>query len=226
MAWLDDITGLLGRLGLLDTGQTYSDPLNISPRPIANANFGAAGGAAPRTPLDFGADPSGGAAAAGWAAWLPTLQQILGVGAAGYGAYNVQDQMRVAQRLYEQFQANAAQQRAAAAAMMNPGIMAQRALAATQPLNKQLVYQVSSAVDANAALRGLGQAPGALASAEATALAPFEQENLRMGVNLAQGGAGAAFNLPTATTAPNYLALLNQLKAYNSPYTLPTGAGF
>lgn len=142
----------------------------------------------------------------------PILQKILSLlSATGAGIYG-QDELENLRRTF-------AQQQQAAQLALNPGALAKRTVMATLPLDKKLAYTVTQAADAATAGRGMSQSPGAVASAEASALAPYAQQNLLLGHQDAQFG----FPYQYATQNPDYLSVLNQLNQYgrNSTYSLP-----
>lgn len=147
------------------------------------------------------------------------LQQILQIISALGGANLGTDEINQLKQLY-------AQQQRAASIAMNPAALARRAARATLPLNKELAYTVTNAADAATANRGMAQAPGAVASGEAAALAPYAQQNLRMGANFAE------FGLPTGgfgtPNVPDYMSVLAELNNFGrgtggGAYSLPAG---
>jgi hypothetical protein len=266
MSWIDEIESFLGMGG----GWQSVAPPYLDPSQVANQlNLVGAGGGGTNIAA-FGPTSGGGG---GWGSWIPSLQTLLeGLGLyegisttqnqmnANQNAYNTwqQQQARLLaqgqqlmpqqladwQQLWQQWQQNQAIQRQAALTAMNPTLMGQRAAAATQPINARLASDVIAAADAKTAGRGMAQAPGAVAGAEASALAPFAQQNLQIGANLASNF-GPATSLPTASGAPplvdtlqglqsftpstvnappDMLSILNQLRNFASgPYTLPQG---
>jgi hypothetical protein len=165
--------------------------------------------------LSQGGGAAGGAAGGGG---QPNLSQILPqilnmISSMGAGSYG-QEQLGNMSNLFNQ------QQKAAQLAL-NPAALAKRTLAYTQPINKQLAYSVTQAADAATAGRGMAQAPGAVASGEAAALAPYAQQNLQMGQQAAEFG----FPYQFAGQSPDYLSILKQLNEYGqgSTYSLPQG---
>ena len=66
-----------------------------------------------------------------------------------------------------------------------------------------------------------GQAPGAQASAQTSALAPFEQQNIGLGANLATFG----FPYVEHQGTPDYLSVLSQLNQFGkgSTFSAPSG---
>lgn len=167
------------------------------------------GGAGGGTPGAAGGAASGGGQSL--AQILPMLLNLLSsLGAGSYG----QKQLGQMNNIY------GTQQNAANLAM-NPAALARRTVAATLPINKELAYSVTQAADAATAGKGMSQSPGAVASGEAAALAPYAQQNLQMGQADAQFGFPYAF----ARTPMDYTSLLNQLNQYgqNSTYSLPQG---
>ena len=142
---------------------------------------------------------------------LPAILNVLStLGAGSYG----QKQLGQMNQIFN------SQQNAEGVAM-NPAALARRTAMATLPINQQLAYSVTKAADAGTAGRGMAQSPGAVASGEASALAPYAEQNLQMGAQDAQFGFPYAF----ARQPEDFLGLLNQLNQYgrNSTYSLPQG---
>lgn len=130
---------------------------------------------------------------------IQMLTQLL---TAGGGAYYGMNELQQLQRVFDQQQQNNQ-------IAMNPKAMAARVAAATPPINRQLAYAVNQASNAGTAENGMGQSPGAVASAQASALAPFGEQNLQIGENLAEFG----FPFEANQQAPNYLSVLGQLQS-------------
>ena len=74
-------------------------------------------------------------------------------------------------------QRSAAAKQAQANMNLTPQQLASMVSSATQPLNRGLVQAITNTTNANLAEQGLSQAPGLIATTEAQALAPFEQQN-------------------------------------------------
>jgi hypothetical protein len=142
------------------------------------------------------------------------MQSILSLLTALGGGYEGMTQLKAMQRLYEEQRTNAAQ-------AMNPAALARRTEAATLPLNRQLAYATERPVESRLAQQGMGQAPGAVASAETSAIAPYAQQNQQTGAQMAEFGFPYVQNLQV----PNYLDVLKQLNSFGreSSFTAPAG---
>lgn len=142
------------------------------------------------------------------------IQSILSLLTALGGGYEGMTQLKAMQRLYEE-------QRANAALAMSPTALARRTALATAPLNNQLTYAIKQPVDSGIAQRGMTQAPGAIASAETSAIAPFAQQNQQLGAQMAEFGFPYVQNL----AVPNYLDVLKQLNTFGreSSFSAPAG---
>lgn len=141
------------------------------------------------------------------------LQQILSlITALGGGQYGSQ-QLNALKALYQQ-------QQMAAQRAMNAKQIAARGVAATVPLTKAQTYFGTQAADANATNAGMGESPGATASAVSRELMPLYEQNLEMGNQNAQFG----FPYQFQTQAPDYTAVLNELNGLGratGPFSLP-----
>lgn len=159
---------------------------------------------------------SSGGAVAGGATGANPLQTILQlITALGGGQYG-SDQLNALQTIYKQ-------QQHAAALAMNPSAMAQRTLAGTLPLNRQLQYNLTQQGEAAAANAGMAQSPGAVASAVSREFAPYAEQNLQLGQQNAQFGFPYAFGVQS----PDYISVLNELNTLGKnsgggAYSLPT----
>lgn len=157
----------------------------------------------------FGTTPGAGGGAGGL-----NLQSLLSLITSLGGSYYGINELQQMQRVYDA-------QRQNAALAMNQNALARRTVSATLPLNKQLEYATEAPVNAMLAQRGLTQAPGAQASAQTSALAPFEQQNIGLGANLATFG----FPYVEHQGTPDYLSVLSQLNQFGkgSTFSAPSG---
>jgi len=181
---------LMGLLGSGGGGSGGGSPMGGSISPAGAASFMAGGGAPTATP-----GAGGGFTLQQLLAWLPQLVT------AGGGAYYGMNQLQQLQRVFDQQQQNNQ-------IAMNPMAMAARVNAATPPINRQLAYAVNQASNAGTAENGMGQSPGAVAAGQASALAPYGEQNLQIGENLAEFG----FPFEANQKPPDYLSVLSQLQ--------------
>jgi hypothetical protein len=170
-----------------------------------------------------GAGQPGGAGTAGLLSNGNWLQQILNLVQAGGGASYGSSELNALQQIY------AMQRQAANMALgIHPGNLGVQAARMATPLNKQLAYQVTSAADQNSALNGMAQAPGAVASGEAAALAPYVQQNLQTGANLATDANQLALSRLSPSfmlQSPDYLSILKQLGDLGQSQTFSAPSG-
>ena len=168
-----------------------------------------------------------GGGGAGGMGWVQALINLLLSGSTAYGAGQYGSQtLNNQKQLYDQ------QQQAIRMALgLRTGNLAQQAANNAMPLDRRLAYIVSQAADQGTAQRGMSQSPGAVAAGEATALAPYAEQNLQLGAGLAQAGNQLALEklgIPFAGSPPDYLSVLDQLSklGFNSAgtYGLPSGA--
>lgn len=173
--------------------------------------------------------PVAGAGGSGSGDWLSTL---LSLATAATGGYYGGQELRNKADIY-----NLQRQAVATALGLNPAMLPAQAARAALPINKTLAYQVNQAADANTARGGMAQSPGAVAAAEAGALAPYAQRNLQLGANLATTADQVALDkarVPFWLHAPDYMSVLDQLNQAGrneasmpaGTYSLPDGTGF
>lgn len=103
------------------------------------------------------------------------LETLAGLGATGAG---------LAGNLSADAQRSAAAKQAQANMNLSPQQLASQVSAAQQPLNAGLVQAITGNTNANLAEQGLSEAPGLIATANAQALAPFEQQNQNTALQL------------------------------------------
>lgn len=218
---MGELEALLAQLGTLFGG---SAPVAGPPAP--GASFAGPGGTMtgnPNSPTGPGGTGSAGI--------MGLIAQLLGKGGAGGSGIGIQQILSLITALgggqYGSEQLNAMkalyqQQQMAAQRAMNAKQIAARGVAATVPLTKAQTYFGTQAADANAVNAGMGESPGATASAVSRELAPLYQENLAMGNQNAQFG----FPYQFETSPPDYTAVLNELNTLGrntGPYGLPSG---
>ncbi len=99
---------------------------------------------------------------------LSSLATLGATGAGLYGNISAEQQRQNELNILKKQQA---------AAEVSPTQLAQQVSAATQPLNRGLVQDVTNNVSGTLAEQGLSQAPGIQATALSQALAPYQQQN-------------------------------------------------
>ena len=175
---------------------------------LAGPLFGGMSGGAPSMGAVTGGGASGGGGGAG--GWIQALINLLLSGSTAYGAGKYGSSELNSQQQLQQLQMQAIRQ----AMGLRTGNLAQQTAQNTLPLDRRLAYTVSQAADQGTALRGMSQSPGAVAAGEATALAPYAEQNLQLGGNLALAGNQLALDklqFPFKGSTPDYLTILGQL---------------
>lgn len=102
----------------------------------------------------------------------------------------------------------------------NPAQLSSMVTSATRPLDNALVAAVTNQTQAQAAERGLAQAPGIFNTIESQALAPFVQQNQQLAQNQVLAAMGLGQNTfagqrPTDTSA----LMANFLRLFQRPQT-------
>lgn len=111
---------------------------------------------------------------------------------------------------------------------LSPEQLASKVSGATKPLDQALVENIQNQVQADVASRGLAQAPGIFAAEESQALAPAEQQNQQVALQLILRQMGIPAEILASTTGGSdpmaallMLMLQNQGKTAETPNQVP-----